>query len=218
MRLGIGIPLNWPYMHTDFFDSFLLMDKCKGHMLRANSGSIDVMRNSIVASAQELNCTHLMFLDTDMIFPPDTISRLAAHDLDIVGGLCFKRWPPFHPTLYTGERYKLEFIYPYDDGLVEVTATGAACLLIKMEVFNKIKYPWFKFDKTPDNRMVGEDINFCYKAADVDYKLYVDTSIRTLHIVQMAVDDNFYRLELALNKQGKSIHFTGREVINPWEQ
>ena len=153
-----------------------------------------------------------------MIFPPDTITRLVAHDIDIVGGLCFKRWPPFHPTLYTGERYNLEFIFPYEDGLVEVTATGAACLLIKMEVFNYIDFPWFKFDKTPDNRMVGEDIGFCYKAADAGYKIFVDTSIRTLHIVQMAVDDNFYRLELALNKQGKSIHFTGKEVINPWEQ
>ena len=97
-----------------------------------------------------------------MVYPADTIMRLLSHDKDIIGALTFKRWPPFNPIVYEGEPYKMSLMDPIPDGLVEVTATGTGCLMIKMGVFDHIDYPWFEFTQA-DGKPVGEDINFCKK-------------------------------------------------------
>jgi GT2 family glycosyltransferase len=201
--IAIGLPISWPHVHTDFFDSFTLLEKYMSHIIRASSGPIQEMRNTLVERALEMSMTdgvtHLLFLDADMVYPRDTIKKLWDAKKDIVGGLCFKRWPPFHPTLFGGEPSKLELIDPYPENeIIEVTATGTGCLLINLNVFAKIDYPWFEFAQTDEGRPIGEDVNFCYKARDAGIKIHVDTSIRTEHLAIIRVNDNVWKM----NKKG----------------
>lgn len=201
LKVGLGIPLSWHYCHSDFFDSFTMMDKSgiECTMIRANAGPIDEMRNSIVARAKGIGCSHLLFLDTDMAFPQNTLKKLLTHDVDIVGGLCFKRWPPFSPTMFVGEDYNLTVLDDYEEGLIEVSATGTACLLIKMEVFDFIEKPYFSFYPVPkgyrnEGKPVGEDVGFCYRAREAGFKVYVDTTIKTEHMTLVGINENLYRL------------------------
>jgi hypothetical protein len=200
-KLAIGIPLSWPYVPSDFFDSCMLLNKHNAEIIRASSGPIHVMRNSIVMRALEIDCSHLIFLDADMVYPPDTITRLLAHDLDIVGALTFKRGPNFNPLLFEGEPYKMKMMDSFPDGLVKVIATGTGCLLIKISVLEKINHPWFEWD-VHDGRPVGEDINFCYKAVEAGYDIYVDTTLRTEHLTQARVNWNLYQLNKKMMEQG----------------
>jgi len=205
VNIGIGIPLSWPSCPSDFFDSFTAMNKLNAHVIRASSGPIQEMRNTITTRALELNCTHLIFLDADMVYPENTLLKLLSHNVDIVGALCFKRWPPFHPTIFTGDKYEMTLIDPWPENeLIEVTATGTGCLMIKTEVFEKMPYPWFEFSETPEGGVVGEDVQFCYKAKELDYKIYVDTGLETEHLCQMRVNSNMYKLnkELIKHNQG----------------
>jgi len=212
MKLAIGIPLSWPFCHSDFIDSWtlLMMEALNNglniEVIRANSGDVDVMRNSIVEEAQKKECSHLLFLDTDMIYPKDTIERLLAHDLDIVGALTFKRYPPFNPLIMVGEQFKMKYVYPYEEGLMKVTATGTGCLLINMKVFDKLKRPYFKFRK-PKGKPVGEDIGFCYKAGDAGFDVYVDTTIKTVHICMVGVDETLCKLNHTMMEHGRQVDF-----------
>src|SRR5271170_1557842 len=61
---------------------------CKGSI-------IAVVRNQCVAAARLIKATHVLFLDSDMVFPLDTMKRLLKHDKDIVGALYAARRPPF---------------------------------------------------------------------------------------------------------------------------
>jgi len=211
VELAIGVPLSWPYVHSDFFDCFTQMEKLAAHVIRAQSGPISEMRNTITRRALGLGCTHLIFLDADMIYPLDTIPRLLAHDRAVCGGLCFKRWPPFNPTIFTGDEYRMTLLDPYPEGLVEVTATGTACLLIRMDVFLDVPEPWFEFAEAPEDKgggLVGEDIGFCYKARAAGYKIYVDTTIKTKHMSHMGIDENLYRLNKKLKESNQArFHF-----------
>ena len=203
--LGIGIPLSWPFCPSDFFDSFVMMDKPNpSHVIRASSGPIQEMRNVITTRALEMGCTHLAFLDADMVYPQDTLTRLLAHDKDIIGGLCFKRWPPFPPTLFEGDPYEMKLMDPYPEGLVRVTATGTGCLLIDCKVFEEMTYPWWEFAETKEGGPVGEDVNFCYKAGELGYVIHVDTTIKIDHLCQMRVNENIWKLNKSLieTKQG----------------
>lgn len=214
-RIALGIPLSWPYVASDFFNSFAVMEKpgiC--NVIQSTSGPIDEMRNLIARQALERDHTHLMFLDADMTYPRDTIPRLLDWDKPIVSGLCFKRYPPFNPTLFVGDRYNLTLMDPYPkDTLVRVTATGTACMLIKMEIFEQMPYPWFTFDRSSqnDNKPVGEDIGFCYKAADLGFTTWVDTSLKTRHLSLMGVNEDFWVLNKALmsSNQGRFRAHTG---------
>ena len=201
VKLGIGIPLSWNYVPSDFFDSCLVMNKHNAEIIRASSGPIHQMRNVITTRALELDCTHLLFLDADMVYPTDTVTKMLDHDKDICAALMFKRWPNFEPLVFVGEPYNMTLLEPIPDGLVQVTATGTGCIMIKTKVLEDIGYPFFSFD-THNGKPVGEDINFCYKARQHGYKVWVDTTIRTEHLCNTRVNWNLYELQRDMLKQG----------------
>jgi hypothetical protein len=195
IRLGIGIPNNFPMIPSAFFDSFTMMEKPPFVFIRSSAThDLAGLRNQIVEQALEMDCTHLIMMDTDQIYREDTIQRLLAHGLDIVGCMVCRRYPPFDPLLLEGGigRYTLKQGWTEGD-LVEVDATGTGCLLIKMDVFRKMKAPWFYFGGTPDDP-VGEDIAFCSDARKAGYKIYVDTGCPAGHLSSLLVTTDTWRL------------------------
>jgi hypothetical protein len=193
-RLGIGIPNNYDQVPSAFFDSFQLMEKPPYYYLRASRGPIDDMRNDMVREAFETRCTHLIMMDTDQIYQPNTIPRLLSHKKDIVGCMICRRYPPFDPIMLRGRVNTYQNVKEWTDGeLVEVDATGTGCLLFSMEVFKKVPEPWFTFDRR-DTGLVGEDIGFCAKARAVGYQIYVDTGCPAGHLSNMLVTVDTWRL------------------------
>lgn len=146
----------------------------------------------------------LFMVDADMGFAPDTVERLIASadptSRPVVGGLAFaqksdgngehyaRRYRPT-PTLYrAGEDdeaigFAPMFDYPRDS-LVEVDATGAACLLIHRGVLAKMREAhgdhWFHPVEIGTTEF-GEDMSFCLRLASIDVPLFVDTSVKTTH-------------------------------------
>lgn len=119
----------------------------------------------------------LLFIDSDMTFPPDLLQKLQRHKAPVVSGMCFKRIPPYTPCFYKGLSYNDKgqvTLEPFEpDGKPDkpftAAAVGAACLLIRAEVFKKIKYPWFL--PLP---MVGEDIAFCLRLQQAEIPILID--------------------------------------------
>lgn len=115
----------------------------------ANPSSASVARNRNVGVhlAKRMGVRWVFMADDDMIFPPDTLTRLIAAKKDIVSGLCTTRQSPYGLTCYKkldNHRYRdMEYGDLNQDGLTEIDGVGAACLLIGENVFNKIPAPWF---------------------------------------------------------------------------
>lgn len=138
--------------------------------LRQSVGTLlNDTRTHLVEQAQQMGATHIMFLDNDMTFPPDTIMRLLAHRKPIVGANYVMRKHPFRPVTKS-----LEFKYLYTDhvshGLEEAAAGGFGVVLIEMGVFEAVQRPWFDGGEArsafnPQKEVgFGEDYFFCYKA------------------------------------------------------
>lgn len=131
------------------------------------------MRNSIVRKAMEEDCTHILWLDSDMIFPPDTLLRLYQHGLPIVGAGYAQRNTPSKPVcakngfwVYTEE---------HSTGLERVDFLGTGCLLTEVEVFRHLPEPWFMLGwNETKKRTVGEDVYFCRKAASIGAYTHID--------------------------------------------
>jgi GT2 family glycosyltransferase len=202
-KLAIGFPLVDPNIPVQFFLSFACMDKPTQYTLLVPemphgpfSNSLAEARNSLAIQALTEGATHLLMCDTDQVYPPDTLTKLLSHNVDICGVKVHSRWPPFAPIFYRGSigRYKQIPDDEMESGeLVEIDATGTGCLLINMEVFNKVDPPWFKYS-VKDGRPVGEDIWFCSQAREKGIGIHVDTSIEVGHLASIEINGSFHKL------------------------
>lgn len=138
--------------------------------------------------------THLMWIDSDIVWRPEQIGQLLLRNVDIVAGLythvnrnefiaykncdleIFKKNGHF-------ESLKREEVEKQED-LIEVDYTGMGFMLIKHGVFESLEYPWF----TSDLRSIGddtqdimsEDASFCTKIKD-KFKILVDPKVLVGH-------------------------------------
>lgn len=210
-RLGIGIPCNYDHVPRAFFMGMMTLRKPEFQLILAETGNIDVMRNHIVAEAQQSGCTHLIMMDTDMLYHEDTLIRLMSHELPVVGALCYRRYPPFDPLMFRGKpgTYKSIDQWP-PNALVEVDATGTGCLMFDMGIFKRMPAPWFQIRFNPDGSPIGEDIGFCADLRDAGHRIFVDTSVPAGHLTTMTITDETYRWYKAVKirqaiKEGKHL-------------
>jgi len=186
VKLLIGIVSGTPYVPLDFVSSIMALDKPVPFGFEFTIGMVtDQARNKIVNSAIHNGCSHILFLDSDMTFPKDIISRLLKHDVDIVGGLYVNRHSPTTVCAFKkvkGNVYKNISSKDFT-GLVEIDGIGTGALLIKTEIFDKLKKPYFRYgyDKELD-KMITEDMVFCKLAKEKGYKIYCDTDVRCGHL------------------------------------
>jgi hypothetical protein len=180
---------------SQFFDSFIQMEKPDYSYLRAMDGKIDDMRNQIAMQALQARCTHVAMLDADQTYHPKTITRLLSHRLPIVGCLVHLRYPPFHPTMFKKVGAEYEIIETWEkDALVEVEQTGTGCLLFETEVFRAMPYPWFRFRRNGAGDIVGEDYGFCRDLRERGYRIFVDTSVPAGHLTSLVVNEGTWKL------------------------
>jgi len=138
-------------------------------------------RAELTLDAMREGCSHILFIDSDMRFPQDLISRLLAHDLDIVATNCARRRMPTGPTAQVyrpdGER-ELVWSMPESKGLQEVHSVGMGVMMIKSSVFKALAEPWYETPWRHDKRgYIGEDVYFCRKARDAGFKIWIDHDV-----------------------------------------
>lgn len=143
-----------------------------------NRGTIiPQQRHVLVLQAKEANATHVLWIDSDMRFPPDALIRLLAHDQPIVGCNYATRRLPILPT---SERITEGFLFTDDEaeGLVEVDRCGMGLMLVSMAVYDKIPKPWFAIGYAPkDADYSGEDFYFCQKARASGFPILIDQGL-----------------------------------------
>lgn len=177
-----------------------------GGRVSVSSGPrIATSRNRVVkAFLVETEAEYLWMVDSDMTFEPDVLDRLLEvarqEDLPIVGALCFglnddQEMFPVLFRLHDGKPRRVDN-YPKDT-LIECSATGAACLLIRRDVLEKMEleypapYHWFE-ESSDGEAEVGEDVKFCLKARELGFPIFVDSSISVGHIKPQIVDQASY--------------------------
>ncbi len=115
-RLGIGVPVEMESVRVPFFDSFIQMERPNFIYIPMRNGPIDDLRNRIVARALQVGCSHLIMMDTDQIYPVNTITQLLSRKLPVVHGLVYRRYPPFDNLMYKGDINGYTNATGYNDG------------------------------------------------------------------------------------------------------
>lgn len=184
MKIFIGMPCNRS-VKPKTVESIVNMVARGGHEFKiviATEGyTIAENRSYLVAQAKGYD--YLLFIDDDMIFPPDTLEKLLAHKKEIVGVLSFSR---MNPPVCTVE-FLDNNLQPSEKELFEVKTVGAGVLLIDMMIFNSpvnpMDKPYFSFEIYDFGMTkMGEDAWFCRQAKNKGRQIWCDPTIKVKHI------------------------------------
>jgi len=153
---------------------------------------IALARGLAAYKALDEQFTHLMFVDWDIVVPPDALKILLAMNGDVSCGWYMLNERNTSGALYDKERnhygsYPLETFKQNaakHGVIMPVDACGFGCVLIKTDVFSRFAPPWFNFIEYPNRTLLSEDLYFCDNLRRVDppVQIYCDTSVRCSHI------------------------------------
>lgn len=120
---------------------------------------VHVGRESVLAGALARQATHILWLDTDMAFPPDTALRLAAHNRSFVACNYVMR---NRPDLFTAMRHGTRVATTEQShGLDQVDVVAFGVLLMRTDVAAELSRPWFEHGRNAAGEDIGEDVMFC---------------------------------------------------------
>ncbi len=149
-----------------------------------SSGASEVGYDMIVSFARRLKPkpTHILFVDYDVLPRHNTLTKLLEHDKDIISGVypivqkfkiswCLSRKEPF-------ELMEINDL-PTNPFKVHVACNGM--MLVKMEVFDNIEWPYWRNKYFEDGVKMGADIYFFDKAKAAGYDLWVDPKLKCGH-------------------------------------
>lgn len=179
----------WLINVTGFFSRKLYSPNSEGMIVAIKIlRPMDSNRNFLVEKFLESDCTHLLFIDDDMVPPPGMINKFLEHDKDVIAprlpvwfaekGIIIaamdKSYPPY------------EFKLPVGKGLVSVDFVGAGLSFIKRKVFEIVPKPCYRFTYKESGVVeFAEDVNFCKLARQHGIGIFVDADFTAKHIKEI---------------------------------
>jgi hypothetical protein len=138
---------------------------------------ISQLRIDLATVALKKGHEWILWLDSDMHFPDNTLERLMSHDKKIVAATYSTRYKPQRSVAFTNQNNYNDRLLE-KTGLHEVWAVGMGCMLTHRSVFETLPRPWFnhEWDLRTESFM-GEDLFFCKSAAEHGFDIFVDTDL-----------------------------------------
>lgn len=185
MKIAICVPCRDSVMSGFCFD----LAKLVGYHSRNTKDEIQIyqmpgtlifhQREKLAKEALEGGADAILWIDSDMRFPSDTLERLLSHNVSICGVNATTRREPIMPTALDLEMVDGNPVFQKvetrgKEYVEEVSAVGFGVTLTRREVFEKMPQPWFDILWTDAGGIIGEDVHFCIKAQDFGIKTYVD--------------------------------------------
>jgi FkbM family methyltransferase len=175
----------------------------KGNMmLRCLEGDslVTRARNVLTTDFLDSDCSHMLWIDSDLVFGPEHVQRIHTHTEDIVGGLYPKKQPgPAQWVVNTCDTQT----EPRPDGLQQVKYVGTGFMRIARSVFDRMierygdqlrynsdstgrtEYDFWSvgaYQEGPKRRYLSEDWLFCARAGELGIPIWADTCCALGHM------------------------------------
>ena len=199
MKLLIAIPTN-DYMHYQFVECLTKLarrldeDGVDYDIAFQGATLVYVGRDRLATRAMNECYTHVLWLDSDMIFTEDLLDDLMFCGKPFVTGIAHGRRAPHCSCIFNQIWPKVDrwegCDYPAQP--FRIYGCGFACVLIETEiirnVYNKNGTAFFPM------RELGEDLAFCKRATDQGYEIWAEPSVKLGHIGHITVYPEYERL------------------------
>lgn len=192
MKLLIAVP-TYDYMHFQFVDCLTKLirrldeDEIDYEVCFQGGTLVYVGRDKLAKKAIDEGFTHMLWLDSDMIFSEELLDNLMFSGKDFVTGIAHGRRAPHMSCLFkkiwpSVDRWQG---HDYPTTTFEVGGCGFACVLIKTSivkaVYEKQGTAFFPM------RELGEDLAFCKRARELGFTIWAEPTVWLGHIGHITV-------------------------------
>ena len=214
-KVMIAVPMQGQVC-ADFFESVLgLQTNGNTKICTTVNSLVYDGRNKLALEAIKEGFDYILWVDSDMTFPPDALLRLLedaqSNGAEYVSGLCFSRKLPTVPVICkkltwekrgeSGVVHDQDIYLDYPkDALFEVDASGAAFCLVKVSLIREVA-EHFRMSPFHPLPFMGEDYSFCWRAKQLGKKLYCDSRVKIGHVGTMIFDERVFLAQLAEEKR-----------------
>jgi hypothetical protein len=147
---------------------------------------LDIARNDLVEKFLATGAEDLLFIDADVGWDSQIVTRILSYPQEVVGGLVPKRDAKsdsvFHQNAITGVMSQ--------EGLFQSLELPTAFMRIKRSAFAKLEKPYFKTGSNAKD--FGEDIYFCRRWCETGDFCWIDSDINFSHRGGKAWKGNFF--------------------------
>lgn len=190
MKILVAVP-TFETIAPETFKSIWDLDK-GGHQVDFNyikGYDCARARNDIAEMAQQNEYDYVLMVDSDVIIPSDALIKMLEFPCDIVLGCCpRKNARDKRVELYKTGTFSFTDYYTYDTlpsmPRITIKGGGFACALVKVDCFNWIEFPWFKYVTYDDDSTLSEDLYFCLNAVKAGMFIEADTRVRCGHLAR----------------------------------
>lgn len=199
MRLMVAVPTN-DYVHADFMKSLVdltaeLNRQKVDNKVEILSGTlVYIARNRLAQKAVNEGFTHVLWLDSDMVFSERVVDDLMFCGKEMVCGAFVSRRPPYGPCVYASiERKDIRKVESFGTKPFRVDGCGFACVLTETQLLKDVM---LKFGTTfQPTDYYGEDLAFCWRVKQIGREIWCDPTVRPGHIAHVPVHagDDFFK-------------------------
>ena len=141
-------------------------------------------RDKLAIHAIMNSYTHVLWLDSDMVFDDELLYDLQFSHKDFVSGIARSRRPPYVSCLFS-DLPTIQRIDDYPRDTFRVAGCGFACVLIKTEILSAVRERYHTcFLPSAD---LGEDLAFCKRASELGYPIWAEPAVKIGHIGQIVI-------------------------------
>lgn len=149
-------------------------------------------RNLIAQRAITEKADYLLSVDSDVVLPSDALANMLEHGEDIVIGFYARRGRFDGTTTVVRKGSKdhidalkadeIEKLREQGVAKLDVKAGGMGCALIRTSVFERLDYPYYKFQLYKSGNYLSEDYYFFQQCRNAGMNVYLDTRVGCDHI------------------------------------
>jgi hypothetical protein len=191
MKLLIAIPTTdqMPYQFVESLTKLIKrLDADEvDYEVKFQSGTLaHVGRDKLALKAMTGGFTHVLWLDSDMVFTEDLFSNLWDARKDFVTGIAHARREPHQSCIFTElypsiQRWQGE----YPNNLFKIAGCGMACVLMNVDVIRDV----WEHHSTAffPSRDLGEDLAFCKRAKDLGHEIWAEPIVKLGHVGHLVI-------------------------------
>ena len=191
IRLLIAVPTT-DYVHADFVKSLARL-QCElgrrrvAYDVEIQSGTlVYYARNRLANKAINENYTHVLWLDSDMVFDEQIVDDLMEVGKEMVCGAFVSRRPPYGPCIYTSiEKNNVKQVKDFGLRPFRVAGCGFAAVLTTTELLQAVNQKYGTCFQPTD--YYGEDLAFCWRVKQLGYEIWCEPTVRVGHIAHVPV-------------------------------
>ena len=131
-----------------------------------NESLVTRARNILTAMFMESDCTHLMFIDSDIEFDAESVIRALAYDKPIMAAAYPKKALPIQYAINFKFNDMEKKQVRVENGAVEVLDASTGFFLVKREVFEKMMQAYPELHYRNDSNIDPKFNKYCYALFD----------------------------------------------------